>query len=115
MLSMRLERSVMPLQTREPAGLDRALAAPGIVYLDLAQLPNFEAAARERGAAWRELERVPALYARKNWIKFARPGATRADWLAAWRTRSFEPIANQLVALEFWPAAEPSGAPGAQR
>jgi 4-amino-4-deoxy-L-arabinose transferase-like glycosyltransferase len=111
MLSMRLERSVMPLQSGAPATLDRALASPAIVYLDAVQLPNFEAAARERGADWRELERVPALYARKNWIKFARPGATRSDWLAAWRERSFEPIANQLVALECWPAALPGGGP----
>ena len=111
MLSMRLERSVMPLQSGAPATLDRALASPAIVYLDAVQLPNFEAAARERGADWRELERVPALYARKNWIKFARPGATRSDWLAAWRERAFEPIANQLVALECWPAALPGGGP----
>lgn len=112
MLSMRLGRSVQPLQLSQPDGLDRALASAAVVYLDAAKLPEFEAAAGARGALWRELERVPALYARKNWIKFARPGATRADWLAAWRSRSFGPIANQLVALECWPSAAAPADPG---
>jgi 4-amino-4-deoxy-L-arabinose transferase-like glycosyltransferase len=108
MLSMRLKRSVQPLNldATSPAANSRLAAAfkqPGTVYLDALKLADFQRTAEAHAAEWSELERVPALYARKNWIKFARPGATRADWLAAWNSRSLKPLAAELVALRFWP------------
>lgn len=108
MLSMRLERSVQPLNLDANSPdtnrrLAAAFAEPGTVYLDALKLPDFQRTAEAHSAEWSELERVPALYARKNWIKFARPGATRADWLAAWQQGSLEPLSAELVAIRFWP------------
>jgi 4-amino-4-deoxy-L-arabinose transferase-like glycosyltransferase len=103
MLSMRLKRSVQPLNPGDRERTEAAFAQASTIYLDAQNMAAFADAAAAADAQWRELDRVPALYARKNWIKFARPGATQGDWLQAWRTASWRPIAAELVALRCWP------------
>jgi 4-amino-4-deoxy-L-arabinose transferase-like glycosyltransferase len=99
MLSMRLQRSVD--FSRE----DRLVARgyDGYIFTTREQLDDPERpdtlrrALNDARIPYEVVGRFRTFYSRKAWIRFTRPDATRADWIAALRARDLESLKSELV------------------
>jgi len=91
-------------QSSQLGSLDPAvLAAGSVIALRAEDQPLLDAQLATLGRKSRLLSEYGALTSSGSGIRFAREGATRADWEAAWRERSPQPLMSHVRVLELLP------------
>lgn len=97
MLSVRLKRSVIPLDTRAQTGPRSLRDFDGFVFMETFEAPKFEAAAGSFPVTFTRAGSFKTFYSRKVWLRFARQDATWADWKKAIEAHSLEELKAEIV------------------
>ncbi len=92
MLSIRLKRSAMSIQSFVEKDLNRLRNLDGFVFVREADAEGFEALAEKLGIDAVMAGRFRTFYSRQAWIRFAREDAAAADWKEAAARRSLEAL-----------------------
>lgn len=96
MLSIRLQRSVIPIDTSRPTGINSLDHFDGFVFMEEAHAPGFEAAAEKYSIKVEKMGQFKTFFSRKTWLRFARKDATSKDWKNALKARSLENLKSGI-------------------
>ncbi|MBK8976621.1 MAG: glycosyltransferase family 39 protein [Planctomycetes bacterium] len=91
MLSIRLGRSVVPIEPGDDVG-ERLRGFRGYVFVQSEDAEDFRAEAARAGLLVTRAGTFRSFYSRKAWLRFARADATWADWRRAIVSRSLAPL-----------------------
>jgi 4-amino-4-deoxy-L-arabinose transferase-like glycosyltransferase len=92
MLSIRLKRSAISIQSFVEKDLNRLRNLDGFVFVREADAEEFETLAEKLGIDAVMAGRFRTFYSRQAWIRFAREDAAAADWKEAAARRSLEAL-----------------------
>jgi 4-amino-4-deoxy-L-arabinose transferase-like glycosyltransferase len=92
MLSIRLKRSAIRIRSLVEEDLRRLRNLDGFVFVRESDAEEFEDVAGKLGICAAMAGRFKSFYSRQAWIRFAREGATAADWKEAAARRSLEAL-----------------------
>jgi hypothetical protein len=97
MLPIVLTKSIKRPKPMQREDLQMTAGREPLIFLEQGYVPVFHRRMQEIGLEVRQVGAFKTLSSRKGWIKFARKGATFADWKEAIRTRSLAPIQSTIV------------------
>jgi len=97
LLSMRLQRSVIPVRSYVEKDTKRLSVFRGMVFVEEKDRDLFERTARKLGLCATEAGRFSTFYSRGAWIRFTREDATLQDWKEALAARSLEALKPTLI------------------